>query len=153
VSLSPSITRPFDAPEFLFTARCRHPARGHCFARVSYTVSTLPFWPNFGDFTTPRFTVLQVPIARRSFATPEEVLHAHIWELDHALQEALDRLTEADHRIFLMEAKFTRFRDIKFSPLRARVAAMESLNTVPSSGIPVFQATQEGYPKQEMLSH
>jgi hypothetical protein len=41
VSLSPSITRPFDAPEFLFTVRCRYPARGHCFARVSYTVSTL----------------------------------------------------------------------------------------------------------------
>jgi hypothetical protein len=59
VSLSPSTTRPFDAPEFLLTVRRRHPARGHCFARVSYTVSTLPFWPNFGDFTTPRFTVLQ----------------------------------------------------------------------------------------------
>jgi hypothetical protein len=85
-----------------------------------------------------------VPIARRSFATPEEVLHAHIRELDHALHEALDRLTEAGHRISLMEVEFTRFRDIEFSPLRARVAAMESLNTVPSSGIPVFKATQEG---------
>jgi hypothetical protein len=52
-----------------------------------------------------------------------------------------------------MEAEFTRFRNIEFSPLRARVAAMESLNTVPISGIPAFKATQEGYPKQEMLSH
>jgi hypothetical protein len=57
-----------------------------------------------------------VPIARRSFATPEEVLHAHIRELDHTLHEALDRLTEADHRISLMEAEFTHFRDIQFSP-------------------------------------
>jgi hypothetical protein len=96
---------------------------------------------------------LSVPTARRSFATPEEVLHAHIRELDHALHEALDHLTDADHRISLMEAEFTRFRDIVFSPLRARVAAMESLNTVPSSGIPAFKATQEGYPKQEMFSH
>jgi hypothetical protein len=74
VSLYPSITRPFDAPEFLFTVRCKHPARGHCFARVSYTVSTLPFWPNFGDFTTPRFTVLQSPsvvsIPTRGWASP-----------------------------------------------------------------------------------
>jgi hypothetical protein len=30
---------------------------------------------------------------------------------------------------------------------------MELLNTVPSSGIPAFRATQEGYPKQEWLSH
>jgi hypothetical protein len=52
-----------------------------------------------------------------------------------------------------MEAEFTRFRDIEFSPLRARVAAMESLNIDPSSGVPAFKATQEGYPKQEMLSH
>jgi hypothetical protein len=93
------------------------------------------------------------PIARRSFASPEEVLHAHIRELYHALHEALDRLTEADHSIPLMEAEFTRFRDIEISPLRARVAAMESLNTVPSSGIPAFKASQEGYPKHEMLSH
>jgi hypothetical protein len=94
-----------------------------------------------------------VPIARRSVATPEEVLHAHVRELDHALHEALNRLAEADHRISLMEAEFTRFRDIEFSPLRARVAAMESLKNVPSSGVPVFRATQEGYPKQEVLSH
>jgi hypothetical protein len=47
-----------------------------------------------------------------------------------------------------MEAEFTRFRDIDFSPLRGRVAAMESLNMVPSSGIPAFKATQEGYQKQ-----
>jgi hypothetical protein len=52
-----------------------------------------------------------------------------------------------------MEAEFTRFWDIEFSPLRARVATMESLNIDPSSGIPAFKATQEGYPKQEMLSH
>jgi hypothetical protein len=92
-----------------------------------------------------------VPIARRSLATPEEVLHAHIKELDHVLHEALDRLTEADHRLSLMEAEFTRFRDIEFSPLRARVAAMEALNIVPSSGTPSFKATQERYPKQEVL--
>jgi hypothetical protein len=55
-----------------------------------------------------------VPISRRSFAKPEEVLHAHIRELNQALHEALDRLTEADHRISLMEAEFTRFRDIEF---------------------------------------
>jgi hypothetical protein len=53
VSLYPSITRPFDAPEFLCTVRCRHPARGHCFARVSYTVSTLHFWPNSGTLRLP----------------------------------------------------------------------------------------------------
>jgi hypothetical protein len=107
--------------------------------------------PSIGP--TPLDEGLSVPIARRSFGTPEEVLHAHIRELDHALHEALDRLTEADHRISLMEAEFNGFHDIVFSPQRARVAAMESLNTVPSSGIPAFKATQEGYPKQEMLSH
>jgi hypothetical protein len=53
VSLSPSTPRPFDATEFLFTVRCRHPARGHCFARVSYTVSTFPFWPNSGTLRLP----------------------------------------------------------------------------------------------------
>jgi hypothetical protein len=52
-----------------------------------------------------------------------------------------------------MEAEFTRFRNSEFSPLRTRVAAMESLNTVPSSVIPAFKATQEGYLKKEMLSH
>jgi hypothetical protein len=78
-----------------------------------------------------------VPTARRSVATPEEVLHAHVRELDHALHEALNRLAEADQRISLMEAEFTRFQNIEFSPLRARVAAMESLKNVPSSGIPV----------------
>jgi hypothetical protein len=51
-----------------------------------------------------------------------------------------------------MEAEFTRFPDIEFSPLRARVAAMKSLNIVPSSGIPAFKATQEGYPNQKMFS-
>jgi hypothetical protein len=91
---------------------------------------------------TPLDDSPSVPIARRSFATPEEVLHAHIREFDEALQEALDLLTEADHRISLMEAEFTRFRDIVFSPLSARVAAMESLNIVPSSGNPGLQ----GYP-------
>jgi hypothetical protein len=111
------------------------------------------------DYKTPSIgpTTLDegpsVPIARRSFATPEEVLHAHIRELDHALHEALYRLTEAYHRISLMEAEFTRYRDSEFSTLRARVASMESLNTVPSSGIPAFKATQEGYLKQEILSH
>jgi hypothetical protein len=87
--------------------------------------------PSIGP--TPQDEGPSVPIDRRSFATPEEVLHVHIRELDRALHEALDRLTEADHRISLMEAEFTRFRDIEFSPPRARVAAMESLNTVPSS--------------------
>jgi hypothetical protein len=53
VSLSPSITRPFDAPEFLFTVRCRHPARGHCFARVSYTVSTPLSGPTSGTLRLP----------------------------------------------------------------------------------------------------
>jgi hypothetical protein len=53
----------------------------------------------------------------------------------------------------MMEAEFTRFRDIEFSPLRARVAAMESIENVPSSGIAAFKATQEGYPNQEALSH
>jgi hypothetical protein len=45
VSLSPSTTRPFDAPELVLTLRYRHPARGHRFAGVSYTVSTLQFGP------------------------------------------------------------------------------------------------------------
>jgi hypothetical protein len=102
---------------------------------------------------TPRDEGLSVPIARRTVATPEEVLHAHVRELDHALHEALNRLAEADHRISLMEAEFTRFRDIEFSPLRTRVAAMESLKPISSSEIPVFRATQEGYPKPEVLSH
>jgi hypothetical protein len=31
VSLSPSTTRPFDAPEFILTQRHRHPTRGHGF--------------------------------------------------------------------------------------------------------------------------
>jgi hypothetical protein len=53
VSLSPSITRPFDAPGFLFTVRCRHPARGHCFARVSCTVSTLLSGPIRGLYDSP----------------------------------------------------------------------------------------------------
>jgi hypothetical protein len=61
VSLSSSTTRPFDASEFIFTLRCRHLARGHGFARVSNTGSTLPFWPNSGDFKTPRFAVLHLP--------------------------------------------------------------------------------------------
>jgi hypothetical protein len=47
-----------------------------------------------------------IPIAARSVATTEEVLHAHVSELDHALHEALNRLAEADHRISLMEADF-----------------------------------------------
>jgi hypothetical protein len=102
---------------------------------------------------TPHDEGLSAPIARRTAATPEEVLLAHIRELDHALHEALNRLAEADHRISLMEAEFTRFRDTEFSPLKTRVAAMESLNTHPSSGIPVSRATQAGYPKQEVLSH
>jgi hypothetical protein len=60
---------------------------------------------------------------------------------------------EADHRISLIEAEFTRFRDVEFSPLKTCVAAMEALKGVPSSVIPGFRATQDGYPKQEMLSH
>jgi hypothetical protein len=54
VSLCPSTTRPFNEPEFFLTLRCRNPTRGHCFARVSYTVSTL-LLAHFGDFTTPRY--------------------------------------------------------------------------------------------------
>jgi hypothetical protein len=53
VSLSPSNTRPFDLPEFILTLRCRHPACGHCFARVSYTVSTILFGPFRGLYNSP----------------------------------------------------------------------------------------------------
>jgi hypothetical protein len=102
---------------------------------------------------TPLDEAPSVPIARRPIATPEEVLHAHTREFDHALHEALDRLTEAYHMISLMKAEVNRFRDIEFLPLVARFAAMESLNIVPSSGLPAFKATQEGYPKKEVVSH
>jgi hypothetical protein len=98
---------------------------------------------------TPLDEAPSVPIAMRPVATPEEVLYAHIRDFDHALHEALDRLTEADHMISLMKAEFNRFRDIEFSPLIARFAAMESLNIVPSSGIPAFKATQEGYQRRK----
>jgi hypothetical protein len=54
VSLSPSTTHLFDAPEFILTQRHRQHTRGHCFfARVSHTVSTLPFWPNSGTLRLP----------------------------------------------------------------------------------------------------
>jgi hypothetical protein len=53
VSLSPSTTSPFDAPEFLFTVRYRHPARGHSFCpRVLYSLNP-PFWPNSGTLRLP----------------------------------------------------------------------------------------------------
>jgi hypothetical protein len=53
VSLSPSTTRPFDAPEFLFTVRYRHPARRHSFCpRVLYSLNP-PFWPNSGTLRLP----------------------------------------------------------------------------------------------------
>jgi hypothetical protein len=55
-------------------------------------------WP------TPLDEGMSVPIARRSFVTPEEVLHSHIMELFYAFHEALYRLTEAHHMISLMEA-------------------------------------------------
>jgi hypothetical protein len=54
VSLFPSTARPFDATEFVLTLRYRHPTRGHRFARVSYTVSTL-LLAHFGDFKTPSY--------------------------------------------------------------------------------------------------
>jgi hypothetical protein len=48
VSISPSTTCPFDAPEFILTQRHRHPARRHCFCpRVLYSLNP-PFWPISG---------------------------------------------------------------------------------------------------------
>jgi hypothetical protein len=47
-----------------------------------------------------------------------------------------------------MEAELTHFRDTEFSPLKTRVAAMESLNTHSR----VTLDTQAGYPKKEVLS-
>jgi hypothetical protein len=53
VSLSPSTTRPFDAPEFILTPRHRHPTRGHGFCpRVLYSLNP-PFWPNSGTLRLP----------------------------------------------------------------------------------------------------
>jgi hypothetical protein len=78
---------------------------------------------------TPHDEGPSAPIARRTAATSEEFILAHVTELDHAFNEALHRLSEADQRISLMEAELTHFRDTEFSPLKTRVAAMESLNT------------------------
>jgi hypothetical protein len=53
VSLSPSTTRPFDAPEFILTLRCRHPARGHSFCpRVLYSLNP-PLWLISGTLQLP----------------------------------------------------------------------------------------------------
>jgi hypothetical protein len=53
VSLYPSTTRPFDAPEFIFTQRHRHPTRGHGFCpRVLYSLNP-PFWPISGTLQLP----------------------------------------------------------------------------------------------------
>jgi hypothetical protein len=61
VSLSPSTTRPFDAPEFVLTLRYRHPARGHCFCpRVLCSLSP-HFWPISGTLQLPVTVVLQFP--------------------------------------------------------------------------------------------
>jgi hypothetical protein len=58
VSLSPSTTRPFDAPEFILTLRFRHPKRGHCFCpRVLYSLDP-PFWPISGTLQLPVTVVL-----------------------------------------------------------------------------------------------
>jgi hypothetical protein len=66
VSLSPSTTRPFDAPEFLFTVSFRHPARGHWFCpRVLYSLN-----PPFLAQTTPRFAVLQRERESENLAEP-----------------------------------------------------------------------------------
>jgi hypothetical protein len=53
VSLSPSTTRPFDAPESILTQRHRHPTRGHGFCpRVLYSPNP-PFWPISGTLQLP----------------------------------------------------------------------------------------------------
>jgi hypothetical protein len=53
VSLSPSTTRRFDAPEFIFTLRCGHSTRGHCFCpRILYSLNP-PFWPISGTLQLP----------------------------------------------------------------------------------------------------
>jgi hypothetical protein len=58
VSLSPSTTRTFGAPEFVLNLKYRHPARGHCFCpRVLYSLNS-PFWPISGT--------LQLPLPTRS---------------------------------------------------------------------------------------
>jgi hypothetical protein len=63
VSLSPSTTRPFDAPEFILTLRCRHPARGHCFCPRAYSLNPR-FWPILGTLQHSVTVVLQFLLAR-----------------------------------------------------------------------------------------
>jgi hypothetical protein len=83
VSLSPSTTRPFDAPEFIFTMRCRHPTRGHCFCpRVLYSLNPPPpFGPIRELYNSPfrgatlRFLKLvHVPSASSSIRRMETLL-------------------------------------------------------------------------------
>jgi hypothetical protein len=58
VSRSPSTTRPFDAPEFILTLRCRHPRVGTVFCpRVLYSLNP-PFWPISGTLQLPVSVVL-----------------------------------------------------------------------------------------------
>jgi hypothetical protein len=98
---------------------------------------------------TPHDEGPTAPIARRTASTSEEVLLAHMRELDHVLNDSLHRLAEADQRISPMGAELTHFRDAEFLPLKTRVAAMESLNTHSC----VTRATHAGYPKTEVLSY
>jgi hypothetical protein len=65
--------------------------------------------------------------ARRSIATIEEVLQGRVWELDHVLRVALDRLADADHCISQLKAKSTRFRDTVLPVMEDRIAATERL--------------------------
>jgi hypothetical protein len=122
-------------------------------AQTREVTSLPPYLPRVSTFpstgTTPHDEGTSAPIARRTVATSEEVTLAHVRELDHALNEALHRLEEADQRISLMEAELTHFRDTEFSPLKTRVAAMESLNTHSR----VTRDTQAGCPKKEVLSY
>jgi hypothetical protein len=110
--------------------------------------SLSPYLPRVSTFPsmgpTPHDEGPTAPIARRTASTSEEVLHAHMRELDHVLNDSLHRLAEADQRISPMGAELTHFRDAEFLPLKPRVAAMESLNTHSC----VTRATHAGYPKK-----
>jgi hypothetical protein len=138
--------RPADASDTLAPAETP-PTR----APTHEVTSLLPYLPRVSTFPstgpTPHDEGPPAPFARRAAATSEEAILSHVRELYHALNEAIHRLAEVDQRISLMEEELTHFRDTEFSPLKTRVAAMDSLNTHPR----VTRDTQEGYPKKEVL--
>jgi hypothetical protein len=63
VSISPSTTRPFDAPELILTLRYRHPAGGHWFCLGVLHCLNPPFWPISGTLQLPVTVVLHSILA------------------------------------------------------------------------------------------